>query len=84
MKWQTLKYGVASMTYDTYGGEGNRRPDSQLEYMRAKYPMLMIRQITLAYFADKPSAHTFETLMVGQYRLRNENQNPPEQKLPFL
>jgi RHS repeat-associated protein len=83
MKWQTLKYGVASMTYDTYGGEGNRRPDSQLEYMRARYPMLMVRQLTLAYFTDKPSAHAFETGMVGFYKLRNGGQSPPEQKLPF-
>jgi RHS repeat-associated protein len=82
MKWQTLKYGVASMAYDTYGGEGNRRPDSQLAGMRNDYPMLMIRQITLAYFPDKASAHAFETGMVQLYKARNKGQSPPEQGLP--
>ncbi|HEY4291341.1 MAG TPA: DUF6443 domain-containing protein [Puia sp.] len=83
MKWQTLKYGVASMAYDTYGGAGNRRPDSQLGYMRSRYPMLMIRQLTLAYFTDKPSAHLFETGMVGLYQARNGGASPPEQILPY-
>lgn len=88
MKWQTLKYGVASMAYDTYGGSGNRRPDSQLsgaegDALRARYPHLLIRQITIGYFADKTSAHIFENNMVYKYREANNGFAPPEQGLPF-
>lgn len=33
-QWKTLKYGVSSTAYDTYGGVSNRRSDSQLEGIR--------------------------------------------------
>jgi len=95
--WVTLKYGVADMKYDTYSGEGNRRPDGQLgglegELLRAKYPNLMIRQKTLAYFDNKPAAHVFENNMVYDYRDKNIRPDPtnpdfglppPEQGLPY-
>lgn len=86
MKWKTLKYGVAYMDYDTYGGAGNRRPDSQLESLRNKYPNLVITQFTIAYFTDKGSAHIFENNMVWLYKQRNLNPDheaPPEQGLPY-
>ncbi|MDO6433190.1 DUF6443 domain-containing protein [Flavitalea sp. BT771] len=90
MKWTTLKYGVASMDYDTYDGEGNRRPDSQLggevgEVLRNQYPNLVIRQITLAYFTSKEHAHIFEYNMVKRFIDKNwrpYHQPPPEQGLP--
>ena len=96
MRWVTLKYGVASTECDTYGGDGNRRPDGQLggalgDKLRAKYPHLLIRSINLATLPSKPEAHAFENVLVFLYRKNNIRQNPtnpvfglkpPEQDLP--
>ncbi|MCO5242025.1 MAG: RHS repeat-associated core domain-containing protein [Chitinophagaceae bacterium] len=86
LKWQTLKYGVASTAYDTYGGVGNRRPDGQLggalgEVLRKKYPTLVIRQVTLMTLPNKATAHFFEQLLVSRYAAMNGSP-PPEQILP--
>ena len=85
-KWVTLKYGVASSFYDTYGGLGNRRPDSQLggvlgEELRRKYPHLMIRQVNIAVMPNKESAHDLETFLVSLYSSVH-GEPPPEQGLP--
>ena len=87
LKWVTLKYGVASTNYDTYGGFGNRRPDSQLggqegEKLRNKYPSLMIRQVTLATMPNKMSAHFLEWQLVARYAAANGGKMPPAQLLP--
>ncbi|MCG2615224.1 hypothetical protein LZZ85_13065 [Terrimonas sp. NA20] len=89
MTWATLKYGVASGDYDTYSGAGKRRPDSQLggiqgEILRARYPQLMIRQITKRILPAKEMAHLYERYLVSQYQLAHNGENPPEQGLPFL
>ncbi|WP_165813751.1 RHS repeat-associated core domain-containing protein [Terrimonas sp.] len=86
LKWQTLKYGVASTAYDTYGGVGNRRPDGQLggalgEVLRKKYPTLVIRQVTLMTLPNKATAHMYEQLLVSRYAAMNGSP-PPEQILP--
>ena len=88
MGWQTLKYGVASTEYDTYGGAGNRRPDGQLggiqgEALRAKYPHLIIGQTTISVANSKALAHILENNLVVLYMLNNKGATPPEQGLPL-
>jgi RHS repeat-associated protein len=88
MKWQTLKYGVASSASDTYGGAGNRRPDGQLggqqgEALRSKYPHLVIGQTTIAVVNSKALAHIWENNLVVLYMIRNKGARPPEQDLPL-
>jgi RHS repeat-associated protein len=83
----TLKYGVADSKYDTFGGERNRRPDSQIndnsrirKYWEAKG--YMVGNTILYRTSDRFVALSVEKLLVGIYMLSNDMNLPKEQLRP--
>jgi hypothetical protein len=74
MKFEVLKYGVASTDYNTFDGASNTRPDSQLggklgEKLRnvPEFSTMAIGRWILQTFPNKPTAQFYEWQLVSQY-----------------
>jgi len=64
---EILKYGVADAKFNTFGGAGNSRPESQLSFFREKYPNSIISYNILARPDGRAQALAIEAGCVAWY-----------------